>query len=196
MIRTRKNMNGMGMGKLIIILLAISVVFGFVFDFVVTKIECAIYPKPSEYAEYVSRYSSEYGVPEELVWAVIKTESDFKASAVSGVGAVGLMQLMKDTFDEITNLRLKEKLDAGMRYDPETNIRYGTYYLSYLYARYNSWDTALAAYNGGLGNVDDWMGDDGKLTSDEIPNDFKETKDYVKKVNKAMEKYKKLYASK
>lgn len=191
---TRKNMNGMGMGKIVIILLAISVVFGFLFDFVATKIECSIYPKPSEYAEYVSRYSSEFGVPEELIWAVIKTESDFNASAVSGKGAVGLMQLVKDTFDEITNIRLNERLDAGMRYDPETNIRYGTYYLSYLYARYGNWNTAVAAYNAGLGKVDEWLeneeyADGNTLTY--IP--YKETRNYVKKVQKALEMYESLY---
>ncbi|MBR3686069.1 MAG: lytic transglycosylase domain-containing protein [Clostridia bacterium] len=191
---TRKNMNGMGMGKLIIILLAISVVFGFVFDFVVTKIERAIYPKPSEYAEYVSRYSSEYGVPEELVWAVIKTESDFKASAVSGVGAVGLMQLMPDTFNEITNFRLNERLDAGMRYDPETNIRYGTYYLSYLYARYENWSTAIAAYNAGLGKVDEWLENDDYATDNTLTYiPYKETRNYVQKVQKALQMYEDLY---
>jgi soluble lytic murein transglycosylase len=195
MIRTRKNVNGMGMGKLVIILLLISVVFGFVFDFVVTRIEHSIYPKPSEYAEYVSRYSSEYGVPEELVWAVIKTESNFKASAVSGVGAVGLMQLMPDTFNEITNSRLNERLDAGMRYDPETNIRYGTYYLSYLYSRYGNWSTALAAYNAGLGKVDGWLQNkdysSNGITLDRIP--YKETRNYVKKVQKALKMYEDLY---
>lgn len=184
----------MGMGKLIIILLAISVVFGFVFDFVVTKIERAIYPKPSEYAEYVSRYSSEYGVPEELVWAVIKTESDFKASAVSGVGAVGLMQLMPDTFNEITNFRLNERLDAGMRYDPETNIRYGTYYLSYLYARYENWSTAIAAYNAGLGKVDEWLENDDYATDNTLTYiPYKETRNYVQKVQKALQMYEDLY---
>lgn len=184
----------MGMGKLIIILLAISVVFGFVFDFVVTKIERAIYPKPSEYAEYVSRYSSEYGVPEELVWAVIKTESDFKASSVSGVGAVGLMQLMPDTFNEITNFRLNERLDAGMRYDPETNIRYGTYYLSYLYARYENWSTAIAAYNAGLGKVDEWLENDDYATDNTLTYiPYKETRNYVQKVQKALQMYEDLY---
>ena len=185
----------MGIGRIVIILLAISVVFGFVFDLALTGIERAIYPKPSEYAQYVSRYSSEYGVPEELIWAVIKTESNFKASAVSGVGAVGLMQLMPDTFNEITNSRLNERLDAGMRYDPETNIRYGTYYLSYLYARYGNWSTALAAYNAGLGKVDGWLENkdysNNGSTLNHIP--YKETRNYVKKVQKALEMYEKLY---
>ena len=192
---TRKNMNGIGIGRIVIILLAISVVFGFVFDLALTGIEREIYPKPSEYAQYVSRYSSEYGVPEELIWAVIKTESNFKASAVSGVGAVGLMQLMPDTFNEITNSRLNERLDAGMRYDPETNIRYGTYYLSYLYARYGNWSTALAAYNAGLGKVDGWLENkdysNNGSTLNHIP--YKETRNYVKKVQKALEMYENLY---
>lgn len=186
--RTRNNF-----GTVVLILLAVSIAFGFVFDFVLTKIEYAIYPKPHEYAAYVEKYSARFDVPEDLIWAVIKTESGFDSSAVSGAGAVGLMQLTEPTFKEISNQRLKEGLDSGMRYDPETNIRYGTYYLSYLYARYGDWDTALAAYNGGLGNVDDWMGEDEKLTLNEI--EFRETKNYVKKVNRTMKKYKKLYAS-
>lgn len=190
---TRKVRNRSNIGSIILIILAISIVFGFIFDFIVTKIEYSVYPKPNEYSDYVEKYSSEFGVPEALVWAVIKTESGFDASAVSDAGAVGLMQLTEPTFNEISNQRLKDGFDVGMRYDPETNIRYGTYYLSYLHARYNSWDAALAAYNGGLGNVDEWMGDDAKLTLDEIK--FKETKNYVKKVNKTEEKYKKLYAS-
>lgn len=191
---TRKNMNGMGMAKIVLILIAVSIAFGFLFDFVATKIECAIYPQPSEYAEYVCKYSSEYGVPEELVWAVIKTESNFKASAVSGVGAVGLMQLMPDTFNEITNFRLNERLDAGMRYDPETNIRYGTYYLSYLYARYGNWSTAIAAYNAGLGKVDEWLENEDYATDNTLTYiPYKETRNYVQKVQKALQMYEDLY---
>ena len=88
-----------------------------------------------------------------------------------------------------------------MLYDPETNIKYGTYYLSRLYNRFGDWDTALAAYNGGEGNVSEWLkdkkySDDGiKLKTDKIPDEFSETKNYVKKVNKALKKYKELYNS-
>ena len=190
--RSTRNVRGKSnIGLVILIALVISIAFGFIFDFTVTQIEYAIYPQPKEYAAYVQKYSEKFGVPEEIVWAVIKTESGFDPSAVSSVGAVGLMQLTEPTFKEISSQRLKEGLEPGMRYDPETNIRYGTYYLSYLHARYKSWDAALAAYNGGLGNVDDWMGDDGKLTLDEIP--FGETRNYVKKVNHAKSKYEDLY---
>lgn len=189
---TKKQTN---IGVIVLIILAISIALGFVFDFAITRIEYSVYPKPDEYATYVKKYSEKFYVPEEIVWAVIKTESNFNASAVSNKGAVGLMQLIEPTFEDISNLRLKEGLPSGMRYDPETSIRYGTYYLSYLYDRYGDWDTVIAAYNGGLGKVDGWMGEDGKLTLDEIPFDYFETISYVIKVNFRAERYKKLYAS-
>ena len=191
MTRSRKKYGSSNWGKIILVVLVISVVFGFVFDFAANKVEHAIYPKPQQYAESVQKYSERFNVPEELIWAVIKTESGFDSSAVSNVGAVGLMQLTEATFNEISTQRLKEGLAAGMRYDPDTNIRYGTYYLSYLYQRYGNWDAALAAYNGGLGNVDEWIGENGKLSVNDIP--FRETRNYVKKVNRAREKYEDLY---
>ncbi len=189
---TQKSRHKSNIGYIILIVLVISIAFGFIFDFTATQIEYVIYPQPKEYVSFVQKYSKKFDVPEEIIWAVIKTESDFDPSAVSGAGAVGLMQLTEPTFDEISKTRLKEGLPSGMRYDPETSIRYGTYYLSYLYARYNSWDAALAAYNGGLGNVDEWIGDDGILSLKEIP--FGETRNYVKKVNRRTEKYKELYS--
>ena len=191
MTRGRKRYAGSGWGKIILIVLAISIVFGFVFDFAVNQIEHALYPQPSKYTESVQKYSERFNVPEELIWAVIKTESGFDSSAVSSAGAVGLMQLTESTFNEISTQRLKEGLAAGMRYDPDTNIRYGTYYLSYLYQRYGNWDAALAAYNGGLGNADDWVDENGKLSVNDIP--FRETRNYVKKVNWARGKYEDLY---
>ena len=154
---------------------------------------------PEEYAPYVEQYAAEYGVPTDLVWAVIKTESGFDSSAVSSKGAVGLMQMMPATFEWLTEDILRDYHGVGMLYDPETNIKYGTYYLSRLYNRFSDWDTALAAYNGGEGNVSEWLkdknySDDGiKLKTDKIPDEFSETKNYVKKVNKALENYKKLY---
>ena len=187
---------GRNYALIIAVILIASVIFGFLFDFALTQIEYAIYKKPTEYQGYVTSYSIEYGVPENLVYAVIKTESGFDSSAVSDAGAIGLMQMMPDTFTWLTNDILRDRLAQGMLYDPETSIKYGVYYLSSLYSKYNNWDTALAAYNAGPGNVDDWLADekydknqDGVL--DKIP--FKETNNYVKKVNRALEAYDKLY---
>ena len=106
------------------------------------------------------------------------------------------MQIMPSTFKWLTNDVLFEHLNEGMLFDPETNIRYGTYYLSYLYDRYGDWELALAAYNGGLGNVDKWLENDAYADGEgglkKIP--FKETKHFVSRVSKAWEKYDKLYS--
>ena len=154
--------------------------------------ESAVFP-------LVSAASAEFDVPVAMILAVIRTESNFQSKAISRAGAVGLMQLMPSTFEWLTDDILREYLGIGMLYDPETNIKYGTYYLSRLYNRFGDWDTAIAAYNGGEGNVSEWLNDkrysdDGiKLKTDKIPDSYSETKNYVKKVNKALEKYKKLY---
>ena len=180
-------------GRIVLVILVISIAFGFLFDFICTQIEYRMYPK--EYSKIVSNYAELYGIPEDILYAVIKTESGFDSSAVSSAGAVGLMQLMPETFLWLTNDMTGEHLAEGMIYDPETNIRYGAYYLSMLYERYGVWETAFAAYNAGPGDVDSWLEDenyssDGKTLS-EIP--YKETRSYVKKINKASEKYLKLY---
>lgn len=181
---------------IIIVILVISLAFGFLFDFLCTAIERAVYKKPDKYREFITSYSVEYGVPENLIYAVIKVESGFDSSAVSNEGAVGLMQMVPDTFLWLTNDRLKDKYDKRMLYDPDTNIKYGVYYLSMLYMKYGLWDTALAAYNAGPGTVDGWLSDsaynsNGDSALDEIP--YKETKNYIKKVNRARSMYDKLY---
>ena len=110
------------------------------------------------------------------------------------------MQMMPATFEWLTNDILRDGHNVGMLYDPETNIKYGTYYLSRLYGRFGNWDTALAAYNGGEGNVSEWLkekkySNDGvTLNIDKIPREFAETKNYVKKVNYAYKRYQELYS--
>lgn len=176
----------------IITIIILSVLCGLLYQLIFDKYERSAYPR--DYREYVEKYSAEYGVPEHLIYSVIKVESDFESGAVSEKGAVGLMQITPDTFNWLTTLT-KENLSSGMLYDPETNIKYGTYYLSYLYLKYSSWDTVYAAYNAGEGNVNDWLGeavdDDGAKKLTDIP--FEETREYVKKVNKAAEIYNRLY---
>lgn len=178
---------------IIALILLVSIGAGFLSDFAITLFEKNAYKR--EYSEYVTAYSQKYGVPETLVFSVIRTESSFDSGAVSSAGAVGLMQLLPDTFTWLTDEILFEHLETGMLYDPETNIRYGTYYLSRLYDRYGRWDLALAAYNGGPGNVDKWLADsnyaDGEGGLRRIP--FKETRQFVKKVTDAWDMYERLY---
>lgn len=152
---------------------------------------------PVKYSEYVEKYSEEFDVDKNLVYAVIKCESDFNPEDESSAGAMGLMQMVPDTFRFC-----QEKLDGEVThdtedlFDPETSIKYGTYYLKYLLERYDGDERlAIAAYNAGETNVDEWLSvrkysNDGK-TLNEIP--FPETREYVKKVESARDVYREIY---
>ncbi|MGN1051350.1 MAG: lytic transglycosylase domain-containing protein [Acutalibacteraceae bacterium] len=152
---------------------------------------------PVKYSNYVEKYGKEYGVDTSLIYATIRTESKFDKNAKSSAGAMGLMQITEDTLHFLKNIIPNDDTDykAEDLYDPETNIKFGTFFLSYLQQRYSSKSVVLAAYNAGFGNVDKWLSqseyskDGVELTS--IP--FPETSHYVSKVLKAEEYYKKLY---
>lgn len=145
---------------------------------------------PRSYNAYIELNSEKYGVDKNLIYAVIKAESNFDREAQSHKGAKGLMQLTDDTAawcaDEL-GIDEYDVLNVG------TNIEIGTYYLSYLIDKCGGNEqNAIAAYNAGHGNVEKWLRNpeyskDGK-TLTIIP--FKETETYVKKV----EFYKKIYA--
>ena len=180
---------------MIALILVFSILLGFLVDFIWSGFEKLAYPK--KYSDYVELYAEQYDIPPHMLYAVIKTESGFDSAAVSHKGAVGLMQFMPDTFDWLTNEMLFEHLADGMRYDPETSVRYGAYLLSHLYKRYGNWQVALAAYNAGIGNVDGWLQNaeyaDGEGGLKSIP--FKETRNYIKKVTKAVATYDRLYGA-
>lgn len=179
------------MKKTVIVLILIAI-FAAVAVMCVDDIEKIFYQR--EFEEYVTKYSKEFDVPEALIYAVIRTESSFDPNARSSVGAIGLMQLMPDTLDWLSRL-LDEEQPTGEINDPETNIKYGTYYLRHLYNRFGNWKTAIAAYNAGHGRVTTWLknqeySDDG-ITLKVIP--FEETKNYVNKIAGNYNTYKKLY---
>ncbi len=147
---------------------------------------------PLLYEEYIEKYSEQYSVPKEIVCAVINTESSFDSSALSEAGAMGLMQITKETFWWLLS-KNGEDISVDMLYDPETNIKYGTYFLSILYEEFGSWDTVYAAYNAGRSRVNSWLSDDevtkdGKLVN--IP--YPETARYVKRVSGNVTEYRKL----
>ncbi len=178
----------------VLILAAVLVIFGIVIAGRFSDgAERLVYP--TGYEEYVSRYAAKFSVPESVVYAVILTESKFDPDARSGAGAVGLMQLMPATY-EWCSWRLGEETVENGRNDPETNIRCGTYLLSYLYSEFGDWDTVAAAFNAGDSRVKEWLEDpeiseNGRLVR--IP--YPETENYVKKIRKAAEAYERLAAA-
>jgi soluble lytic murein transglycosylase len=149
-----------------------------------------------DYSEYIYKYSEENNLDPLLVAAIIKTESNFKSSTESKSGAIGLMQLMEETAQEEANevgesVIVKEKL-----YNAEFNIKIGTKYFAKLMEKYNNnYLLAAAAYNAGRGNVDSWI-KQGTIKEDgsDIENiPFKETNNYVRKLQRDYNIYLKLY---
>jgi len=127
----------------------------------------------NNYDGIIKAASEKYNVSEDLIKAVITVESAGKSNAVSSAGAKGLMQLMDGTAKD---------LGVSNSYDAEENIMGGTKYLSQMLEKYDgNIQLALASYNAGSGNVDKYGG---------IPP-FKETQNYVKKVEQYYNLYKK-----
>ena len=150
---------------------------------------------PKRYDDYVTKYAKEFGVEEELVFAVIKAESNFKSRAVSKRDAVGLMQILKPTGEWIAEMLGETEYTEQSLSDAKTNIRYGVYYLSYLLEMFGDEECAIAAYNAGHTNVKKWLSEkkfskDGK-TLRSIP--FAETATYVERVRQNKEIYRFLY---
>lgn len=148
---------------------------------------------PDKYSEYVEKYSEQYGVDCNLVYAIIKQESNFEVDVNSSKGAVGLMQLMENTALEVA-----EKLDCDDvdLCNPEVNIMLGVRHLADLLQKYdNNEKMAIIAYNAGMGNVDSWIGkgiiDENGTNLENVP--YKETNMYLRKVLKNYEIYSRLY---
>ena len=167
---------------------------------------CAlIYPSVSRNAMYSTQYEDlvdaaarEFGLDRAHIYAVIQCESGFRKDAVSSAGAMGLMQIMPETGQCIAGKFGEEELFAqDMLFEPEMNIRYGCWLLSYLSGRYGGdMDTVSAAYHAGIGNVGKWL-DDAKYSADGLTIDttpFPGTNRYMEKVRKAYEVYAKKLA--
>lgn len=157
----------------------------FLFDYIPLK------TYPTKYSDEVERWSGEFSVDPALVYAVIKVESNFDPKANSEVGAIGLMQIIGDSFDWVAWRLGRSDLVFEDMYKPEESIMFGTYMLSYLYKKYGSIELTAAAYHSGMGTVDKWI-ERGEIDPDcvaisDIQGD--NTRHYVKKIIKAYNKY-------
>lgn len=151
---------------------------------------------PMEYEAQIRARAAENGLDPALPAAVILAESSYRPEAVSEANAQGLMQLLPDTAQWISE-KFDEVYAEGCLFEPEVNIKYGCWYLGYLMKRFDGDVTkAVAAYHAGQGRVDEWLADpacspDG-VTLSTIPSDA--TRTYVTRVLKYYEKYQALYA--
>ena len=152
---------------------------------------------PRVYYKYVVESSLEFGMDPYLILAVIREESRFDPGVVSWAKAHGLMQIIPSTGRNIARLMGIRPYYRSRLFEPQTNIRMGTYYLSQLLKRFDgNVYLALAAYNGGPNNVKKWWKKkDKEADIDEfveyIP--FYETRRYVQKVMKTYNEYIRIY---
>jgi soluble lytic murein transglycosylase len=141
---------------------------------------------PLEYEHIVRGHSRQYELDPALVAAVIYRESKFDPDAESSSGAIGLMQLLPDTAMGIATFTEGTGFEVDDLYDPEINVRYGSFYLRRLLRKYGDERLALAAYNAGQANVDEWISEGGEVR-------FAETREYVDDVLEARDVYARVY---
>jgi soluble lytic murein transglycosylase len=153
------------------------------------------YIYPLSYENEIADAAKDNGLNKYLVMGIISAESNFDTEAVSHKDAHGLMQIKDETA-----LWCIEKFELDISPEdirsPEANIQIGCAYMSYLLERFDGNMTcAIAAYNAGPENVKNWLNDprysDGHGNLKQIP--FAETSAYVKRVQKRLEVYRKIY---
>ncbi|HEV7132144.1 MAG TPA: lytic transglycosylase domain-containing protein [Gaiellaceae bacterium] len=140
-----------------------------------------------KYATIVRGHAAHYRLNPALLAAVIEQESKFNADARSSAGAIGLMQLQPATAKGIAIHTGGSKFVLSDLDNPEINVRYGAWYLRHLLDKYgNDERTALAAYNAGQANVDEW-----RRKGESVQ--FPETRAYVDRVERLKGIYRRTY---
>lgn len=163
--------------RLLLLFLILTVIFNY------GNILKQFYPMP--YQNTIIQYSTEAGIDPYLLTAIMKTESNFNPNAVSPKGARGLMQIMPETGEWIARQSGAGSFHPDMLFEPDTCISMSAWYIADLQEEFgDSMVMVLAAYNGGRGNVRNWVNEE-KMSGhssdiDNIP--FPETKNFVRKV--------------
>ncbi len=150
---------------------------------------------PLRHEDVIRQQAADKELDPALIAGVIYTESRFR-DQTSHAGARGLMQITPQTAQYIATKSGGTEFEQGDLASPQINIAYGSWYLRYLLDRYDGSTTlALAAYNGGEGNVDRWLAqaaaEDRRLRVRDMP--FGETRAYVSRVQDARRSYRRQY---
>jgi len=164
---------------------------------VVSKLDTAVrrVGLPLSQASVIRQQAAAEHLDPALIAAVIYAESKFDPRP-SAAGAQGLMQILPTTAYFIAHLSGGSRFTASDLSTPSINVAYGSYYLRYLLDHYGGNEMlALAAYNGGMANVDSWVARADAagrtLTLAGIP--FGETRAYVQRVLAAQQAYRTTY---
>ena len=154
------------------------------------RVRRLFYPLP--YYDLTLKYAQAYNQDPYLLSAMMKVESGFRPGAVSVRGARGLMQIMPGPGRSVADQLGFTDFNIDQLFIPEININIGACYLAGLEDEFNGNVTLmLAAYNGGIGNVTEWLADGHINEIDNIP--FPETRHYIKKVLRYHKIYSLLY---
>ena len=153
---------------------------------------------PYQYREFIEAQAEQNNLHPAFVASIVLNESSFRPKVKSGAEAMGLMQIRPDTGEYINRALDVPGYHHDMLYDPETNIRFGCYYLGELSERFGG-DPVLvaAAYNAGPTNVQNWLNnstyssDRRTLPIENIP--YGDTQTYARRVLRDYAAYKRLY---
>jgi soluble lytic murein transglycosylase len=147
---------------------------------------------PLQDASVIRTQATDKHLDPALIAAVIYAETKFEPST-SSAGALGLMQILPETANFIAGKSGGVRFTTSDLGTPAINVAYGSWYLRYLLDHYNGRELpAIAAYNAGLANVDEWLAHaGGRLTVSGIP--FPETQAYVQRVLQAQQEYRSTY---
>lgn len=147
---------------------------------------------PVHYADLLEASATRHGVDPALAAAVARCESGWNPDAASSAGAVGLMQVMPSTAEELAQMGVVDAAayPADDLYDPAVNIEYGCAYLGVLEGELGDADEVICAYNAGLGAVQGWLAEGGSI-ADKVK--YQETRDYLERVRISYEGFKTCY---
>lgn len=181
----------------ILLILLCAILLGFGFDLACRGVERISHPR--KYQSIVSDYSALYGVPEAMIYTMIKVESGFDSTVHSEDGKIGLMQISPQLYTRLATQVHDPEMNAAALYDPNTNVRYGTIYLAELYQKYGMWSTVYAAWYAGEEAVDAWLQNPAYIDPDfgtlqTVPD--KPIAKAVKKAVRTQELYENLYYAK
>jgi peptidoglycan lytic transglycosylase len=151
---------------------------------------------PRAFGEWVDGATHEFSFDPALVWAIMREESAYRARVSSPAGALGLMQLMPPTAGRVAGELGLSGFVTERLFDPETNIRLGTYYLRSLIERFDgSRPLAIASYNAGPEAVGRWVEKESEMKPDAFVESvsYGETRRYLRRVLRSYRMYQLLY---